>query len=122
MRVAFATKDGKFISQHFGHTPAFCIVEIDEQSYTWRVLERRENTPPCSRGRHDDDALLKSVQALADCSALFAVKVGPYAKTALQQQNMQVLEVTGFIEDALEGYIIYLKKQKERGRRHEAAV
>jgi len=114
MLVAIASKDGKFISQHFGHSPYFYIVEIDQESYEWTFKERRENVPPCHCGEHDHQAFAHSISLVADCQAIFAVKVGNYAKTVLQRQDIQVLEVTGFIDDILTGYIFYLKKQKEK--------
>lgn len=114
MRAAFATKDGKFISQHFGHTPYFCIVEIDEDTFTWRVLEQRESIPPCRFGEHDEALFAQRILSISDCSVLFAAKVGPYARAALERNHIQVLEMVGFIEEVLEGYIAYLKKQKRR--------
>lgn len=114
MLAALASKDGKFISQHFGHTPYFYIVEIDEENYQWIFRERRENIPPCHFGEHDDKAFSDSISLVKDCQVLFAVKVGPYAKVALQRENIQVLETTGFIEDVLEKYLAYLKKQRVR--------
>ena len=111
MLAAIASKDGKFISQHFGHTPYFYIVAIHEESWTWTFLERRENTPSCHCGEHQEKAFTDSISLVADCQVLFAVKVGAYAKSALERYNVQVLEITGFIEEVLEGYISYLQKQ-----------
>lgn len=119
MLAAFASKDGKFVSQHFGNSPCFYIVEINEESYAWTFAERRENSPPCRFGEHDDQTFADSISLLSDCQVLFAVKVGSYAKAVLQRHNVQVLEMTGFIEDILAGYISYLKKQKERRAHHK---
>jgi len=110
MRLAFASNDGIFVSQHFGHAQRFAIVDIDETAYTWRFVEKRENISPCVMGEHDPEKLERSVALLSDCRVLFAAKVGNYAKSRLQLEGIQVLEKPGVIEDLIAGYLNYLKR------------
>ncbi len=111
MKLAFASSDGIVVNQHFGHTPYFWIIEINEEKGDWSVLERRENQPPCRFGEHDEGSLKSSAELIKDCRAIFVVKAGNYVQNLLQQQyGMQVLEIKGFIRELMEGYIIYLKK------------
>jgi nitrogen fixation protein NifB len=117
MRVAIATTDGMVISKHFGKTPEFCIIDIDEASWTWGIAERRENSPACREGEHDAAAFEKSIDVVADCDAVFVSKLGPYAKIALERRGKQVLEVFGFIDEVLEKYIAYLKKRRPKKHR-----
>ena len=116
MRIAVATTDGMVISKHFGKTPEFCIIDIDETSWTWKITERRQNSPACRDGEHDDGAFERSVDVIADCEAVFVSKLGPYAKIALERRGKQVLEIFGFIDETLEKYIAYLKKKHPKHR------
>ncbi|MDR1021631.1 MAG: radical SAM protein [Synergistaceae bacterium] len=116
MRVAIATTDGMVISKHFGKTPEFCIIDIDEASWTWQITERRENSPACREGGHDAAAFEKSIGIVEDCDAVFVSKLGPHAKIALERRGKQVLEVFGFIDETLEKYIAYLKRKRPKHR------
>jgi nitrogen fixation protein NifB len=104
------------ISKHFGKTPEFCIIDIDETSWTWKIIERRVNDIACREGEHSDEAFEKSINIIADCGAVFVSKIGPYGKLAVERRNIQVLEIFGFIDEALEKYIVYLKKKRPRRR------
>ncbi len=110
MKLAFASSDGVVVNQHFGHTPAFWIVEINEENEEWRILEKRENVPSCHCGEHDENTVKSSAELIGDCRAVFVVKAGNYVHTLLQQNGLQVLEIKGYIREVTEGYIIYLKK------------
>lgn len=115
MRLAFASNDGKFVSQHFGHAQHFQIVDLDEGDYGWRYVETRKNDAPCEAGEHDHAKLEKSIASLSDCQAVFVVRAGNYAQMRLQQSGIQVLQQAGFIEDLLRGYIRYLQRPKFGG-------
>jgi predicted Fe-Mo cluster-binding NifX family protein len=100
------------ISKHFGSTPEFCVIDIDEISWRWEIAERRPNLPACREDGHDDGALEKSIDIIDDCGAVFASKIGPYAKITLERRGKQALEVFGFIDEVLEKYIAYLKRKR----------
>jgi nitrogen fixation protein NifB len=117
MRLAFASNDGDFVSQHFGRSRQFVIAEIDEDTYEWRYLETRENDTPCKGGEHDEEKFENSIALISDCKALFAVRAGNHAKARLQLAGVQTLEKPGFIEELLEEYIKYLKRPIFGGRK-----
>jgi predicted Fe-Mo cluster-binding NifX family protein len=104
------------ISKHFGSTPEFCVIDIDEVSWSWKITERRANAPACRDGGHDDGAFERSVDIIDDCAAVFVAKIGPYAKVALDRRGKQVIEIFGFIDEVLEKYIAYLKRQRPKRR------
>ncbi len=110
MRLAFASNDGVFVSQHFGHSLRFVVVEMDEGSWSWRYLETRENETPCLSGEHDEKKFENSIALISDCGVLFAVKAGNYAKARLHLAGVRVLEKPGFIEELIGDYINYLKR------------
>lgn len=122
MKAAFASNDGVYVSQHFGHAQKFVIVEIDDITHERRYLETRENDSPCRLGEHDDDKLEKSIRLVADCKALFCVMAGNYAQVRLGSIGVQVLEKHGFIEDLLDDYIKYLKRPLFGGRKRREVI
>ncbi|MDR3119895.1 MAG: hypothetical protein LBU58_00935, partial [Clostridiales bacterium] len=111
MRAALASTDGKFVSRHFGNCPVFCIVEIDEATLEWKFVERRDNTPACDHGGHDEGAFADSVRLISDCDVVFVAKIGPHARRTLDRCGFLVLEQAGFIEDLLARYIQYLSRR-----------
>lgn len=110
MRLAFASNDRVFVSQHFGHSRKFVIADIDEKTFGYNFIEVRENDAPCNHGEHDTEKFEKSISLISDCKVLFAVKAGNYARQRLQLNGVQVLEKPGFIEDLVAEYIKYLKR------------
>ena len=117
MRVAFASNDGVFVSQHLGHSRKFVIADINEISYEYSFAEVRGNDAPCKLGEHDEVKFENSIALISDCKVLFAVKVGNFAKSRLQINGVQVLEKSGFIEELLVEYIGYLKRPLFGGRK-----
>jgi len=110
MKIAFASNDGIYVSQHFGHARRFLIVEIDDVTHARRYLETRENDSPCKYGDHDEEKFNRSVELVADCKALFCVKAGSYAQVRLGRMGVQVIEKHGFIGELLDDYIRYLRR------------
>jgi nitrogen fixation protein NifB len=116
MLAAIATIDGKVISKHFGKTPKFAIIEIDETTWKWSFLEYRENAVACQGAGHDEKSFEKSIDTICDCGVVFVAKIGPYGKIAIERRNIQVLEIKGFIGEILDKYIESLKRKKTKHR------
>jgi nitrogen fixation protein NifB len=104
------------ISKHFGKTPEFCIIDIDEESWTWEIAERRKNKRACGEDGHDGDMFEESVRVIEDCEAVFVSKIGPQGRAAVERRNVQVHEIFGFIDEELGKYIASLKEERPRRR------
>lgn len=122
MRLGFASNDGVFVSQHFGHSRQFVIADIDDITYDYSFVEVRENDAPCKVGEHDEMKFETSVALISDCKVLFAVRAGNYAKQRLQLDGIQVLEKPGFIEKLLVEYIKYLKRPLFSGYKRREVI
>jgi len=102
-RVGVASSDGKFINQHFGRARQFLVFDVTAgDTPTAEFIALRENAPPCSYGQHDENMLAKTVELLADCQLVLVTKVGPGAQLALAAKGITALEITLFIDEALE--------------------
>jgi predicted Fe-Mo cluster-binding NifX family protein len=110
IRIAITTTDGKVVNEHFGRASAFYIVELDETGY--RLLEKREVSPVCAGGSHDDNAIEKAIDRLADCRAILVSRAGPGAKRALEIRGISVFEIGLPIDEAMEKLRIYYYKKR----------
>ncbi|HWR30308.1 MAG TPA: NifB/NifX family molybdenum-iron cluster-binding protein [Negativicutes bacterium] len=101
-KVAVASSDGKFINQHFGRAEDFYIFVLNETGRgSFRFLEQRSSTSPCSYQQHDDALLEATAVLLADCKVVLVNRIGTGARMVLASKNIIALEASEFIGDAL---------------------
>ena len=110
-RIAAASTDGKTINEHFGRAESLLIYDIDASG--WTFVERREVKSLCdSCSGHNDESLSASVDALADCTAVIAERIGPAGRRALALNNISFFEQPDDIENALKKLALYYTKTK----------
>jgi predicted Fe-Mo cluster-binding NifX family protein len=74
MKVAVATKEGKAISEHFGHAKRFAVYAVTPESVC--LLEDREVEHYCLGGEGNASAMPGILAAVQDCAAVFVAKIG----------------------------------------------
>jgi len=116
-RIAAASTDGKTINEHFGKAAVFLIYEIGEKGYTF--IEERKVTPLSCDGGHTENGILSTLDALKDCTAVVAVKVGGSVKRAFEINGISVFEVSGSIDDALAKLTAYYKHDRSNAVKKE---
>jgi len=107
-RVAAASTDGKTINEHFGKAASFFIYEIGKE--TSAFIEKRNVTPLSHGSGHTEDGISSTIDALKDCTAVIAVKVGGAVKRALEINGISVFERTESIDNALSKLAAYYAK------------
>lgn len=105
-KVAFASNDGKVVNQHFGRTKKFLIFEVDGNDT--KFLELRENIPPCQGYEHLEEEMLRAVNLISDCKAVFVSKIGYGALVQLGTKGIKAYEAPFLIEDVLKKIITSL--------------
>jgi len=95
-KVAVATHEGLLVNQHLGEARLLYIFEKTRNGY--KLLEQRE-TPETGSG---DFRWMELAKKLSDCRALLAGGVGPKPRTILNNSGVQVLQMTGLIDDGLD--------------------
>ena len=83
MRIAIPVVDGK-LSQHFGHSEVFAIVDTDGDS--GQVLNRKDLTPP----RHEPGVLPKWLHG-EGVNVIIAGGMGQRAQQLFAQNQIQVV-------------------------------
>ena len=81
VKVAVATKEGKAVSEHFGHATRFAIYEVTPESVC--LLEEREVSHCCLGGEGDARAMPGILAAIRDCRAVLVAKIGDGATEKL---------------------------------------
>ncbi len=110
-KIAIASSDGKVINQHFGRTNVFHIVGADSLKQTFHFLESRNVNPLCQGQEHDDKQLYALADALKDCDYVLVSQIGYGARNALEEKQIEVFELPGFIEESIKKLLTYVKVQ-----------
>jgi len=110
-RIAIATKDGKVVTDHFGHCERFSIVEVKETEYSF--LEFREVTPACDGGAHTVESMSAAVTALKDCSYILVYQIGWGAVLFLEEFSIKPITFSGFVEDGIRKVMEEDKRKKD---------
>lgn len=110
-RIAVASSDGIVVNSHFGRAKDFYIYQMDDNEQI-HFLEKRNVTPVCEGGNHDDDKLKTNLEKLKDCNYLLVSRVGASAAHIAANFGIESYEIPGMIEESLEQLIIYTKLKK----------
>jgi predicted Fe-Mo cluster-binding NifX family protein len=108
--IAVASSDGIVVNQHFGRAKTFYIYE--EKNGIPAFLEKREVTPVCQGGNHDDDKLLENLKRLSDCKYLLVSKIGNGAASKAESLGIECYEIPGMIEESIKQVQNYEKLKK----------
>ena len=74
VKMAVATKEGRAVSEHFGHAKGFFIYAVTPESVC--LLEEREVAHYCLGGEGNAAAMPGILAAIQDCAAVFVAKIG----------------------------------------------
>jgi len=95
--VAVATNEGLLVNQHLGEARNLYIFEQTRNGF--KNVEVRD-MPPKGKG---DERWLNMARDLKDCRAILVSGVGENPKAMLKGCGIRVVEMTGLIDEGLEG-------------------
>ena len=104
IRVAVASKEGKAISEHFGHAKLFHIYDV--QADQCRLVEQRDVSHYCLGGHSDKNAMNTILEAIKDCVVVFVAKIGDGPTEKLAARGIVAVSDHAWeeIEPALQAY------------------
>lgn len=111
IRIAVASTDGKLVNQHFGRADVFYILDVDERTEEFTLVEKRNVVPVCSRGDHEDGELKKNLASLSDCQYILVSRAGMRACSEAETFGIEIVEIPGIISDSVDELIKYIKVQ-----------
>lgn len=112
VKIAAASTDGIVVNQHFGRADKFFILETDEDTAEFTLLEERSTVPVCHGGDHSDTQMKEAVQNLSDCQYVLVSRIGMRARNELETLGITAFEIPGMIEESVDKLIRYIKVQK----------
>jgi predicted Fe-Mo cluster-binding NifX family protein len=128
-KIALTSSNNSAIDLHFGHAEEFYVLEVNENSGGWELLERRslrpEGSPSCPPGAsscdgcghgHQDGRLQVVAGILSDCVYILTARIGPKPQAVLKQAGITALESPPDISQAVQQLNAYhqrLGKKRE---------
>ncbi len=88
MKVAFATKDGISINDHFGWAKKFAVYSVTRDGFELvQVNEAQED--------HDEeeDKIASKINAIKDCSIMYCEEIGPTAAAKVVKARIHPIKV-----------------------------
>lgn len=120
-RVAIGTNDKQNVTEHFGGSRQFTVVEIDQEKDS--ILQIGDRICPFASqcGGHQEELIREKIQMISDCQIVLVNKIGGQSEKRLNQQNMIALQYQGSIESALSQIMKFYKKYifVERSQFHD---
>ena len=105
--IAVASSDGIVVNNHFGHAATFYVFEASDDRI--ELKGKREVTPVCHTGEHDEDRLNENANRFADCDFVLVSKIGDGARAVLESKGIACYEIPGIITDSIDKLIRYEK-------------
>lgn len=119
--IAVTSSDGEHVDLHLGQADAFYILQADEVSGDWKILEKKEASPsPPRGGRHENMmARINSITELLEgCTYLLTAKIGPKPCDLLKRSGITALESPPDIGEAVLKLNIYHRKFGKLNKEH----
>lgn len=88
MKVAFATKDGEFINDHFGWCRQFALYDVTAAGYHFLELVKTDEDPA-----EEADRINVKIAALKGASILYCEAIGPAAAARVVQSRIHPIKV-----------------------------
>lgn len=112
VKIAVASTDGKLVNQHFGRADKFYILEADEDTAKFKLIEKRNGVPVCIDGDHEENQMKKAVNNLSDCQYVLVSRIGIRARNELEAFGLEVYEIPGIIGESVDKLIRYIKVRR----------
>ena len=112
-RIAVGTVDGRNVTEHFGRSRQFRVIEVNQETGEEKALADIEvlHSEDCSHG-HDQQMLEAKFRALLDwdVTAILVTQIGPGSERLVTKNGIEVLVADGEIAVAMERVKKYYKR------------
>jgi predicted Fe-Mo cluster-binding NifX family protein len=113
--IALTSSNGKQVDTHFGHADDFYILQVDEESGAWEILEKKalpassasatgdDCNDGCGEKRHEKMmSRIETVKNILEgCTYLLTAKIGPKPCDLLRHSGITALESPPDIGEAI---------------------
>jgi nitrogen fixation protein NifX len=104
MKIAFASKEGIHVNQHFGWCEKFYKYEVDGEGFT--LLEEMDSSL-----KHDDEIekLTYKIECVEDCDIICVTQIGPKAANMVQSVGIYPMRASSE-EETIENVLTSIQK------------
>jgi predicted Fe-Mo cluster-binding NifX family protein len=110
MRIAVARTLADVQNAHFGYAEHFLVFELGDGEPV--LLEVRDATGHCTGAGGDRRRLRSSVETVADCVAVLALRIGPCARRELDAAGVLAIEYPGPVLDGAQPLLAGLRRSR----------
>ncbi|MBI5328352.1 MAG: nitrogen fixation protein NifX [Deltaproteobacteria bacterium] len=113
MKLAFATKDNKFINDHFGWCRQFAIYEVTASGFQFAGMREAGTDLKSVPGGDDEvDKIDKQIATIKDCAIVYCSQIGPVAAARVIRQRIHPIKVSQpeQIDEVMRKMVEVLKK------------
>lgn len=119
VKAAIASSDGVHIDLHFGKCAAFRIYELGDGG-EFREAELRTIDPGCiACGSHDDGGVGRVIEALSDCRAVAAARIGGETRRCFGAREIDLFDGVSDVAETLNRLAKFYNRQRRIPLRHE---
>jgi nitrogen fixation protein NifX len=104
MKIAFASKDGIFVNEHFGWCEKFFIYEVDGEEHTF--VDERDSS---LKFDEEVDKLEYKINCLEDSDIVYVSQIGPKAANMVKSVGIYPMKSSSENE-RIEDVLVSLKK------------
>lgn len=110
MKIAFATKDGITVNDHFGWCRSFAVYDVTPAGF--RFIEMREHGIDSSSEGNESDKIEKRINSIKDCTILYCEDIGPMAAARVVRSRIHPIRssVPELIDEILKRLVETLKR------------
>jgi len=101
VRVAFATKDGININDHFGWAKEFAVFDIHEEDFSLVESRRVEESDPDFEPEELDKINLR-IEAIKDCSIMYCNNIGAVSAARVIRNRIHPIKMAEPVAIAIE--------------------
>jgi len=89
MKIAFASKEGIYVNEHFGWAMSFYLYEITKEGYTFlKVLDSSKKI------EEEINKLIYKIESLEDAKVVYVSQIGPKASQMLKHSGKFAMQST----------------------------
>lgn len=107
MKIAFASKDGVYVNEHFGWSERFYLYEIVDETFSF--IKEIDSS---KKVENEIEKLTYKIECINSADILYVQQIGPKASTLVKSYNIfpiQTTQKSEKIEEALQKLIALQK-------------